>query len=238
MIGPTYGGDRIEGIRYDTANLGGFVGQATWGEDDVWSASLRYAGEHGGFRIAAGIGYEAQDSSPTQIIQLDNGARNLDNEWAGSLALMHTASGLFVQGHDARSEFLNGQDARFWMIQGGITKNWFGMGNTSLFAEYGEAEDYIKSGAAGVVAGLPLAASSVHFFGLGVVQQNDAAAMELFISWRRFETDVVGAGAGSGSSDLDLVHGGAQNQVLIRAKLKPVHEIERAAPLGGSFCFF
>ena len=66
IVGPTYGGDRIEGIRYDTANLGGFVGQATWGEDDVWSASLRYAGEFGGFRVAAGIGYEAQDPSATQ----------------------------------------------------------------------------------------------------------------------------------------------------------------------------
>ena len=61
MIGPTYGGDRIEGIRYDTANIGGFVGQAVWGEDDVWSASMRYAGEFGGIRVAAGIGYEAQD---------------------------------------------------------------------------------------------------------------------------------------------------------------------------------
>ena len=102
VIGPTYGGDRIEGIRYDTANIGGFVGQAVWGEDDVWSASLRYAGEFGGIRVAAGIGYEAQETQRrTQPIQLDNGARPMDNEWAGSLALMHVASGLFVQGHYA-----------------------------------------------------------------------------------------------------------------------------------------
>src|SRR4029079_8391277 len=105
VIGPTYGGDRIEGIRYDTANLGGFVGQAVWGEDDVWSASLRYAGEFGGIRVAAGIGYEAQENNATQTVQLDNGGRFIDNEWAGSLALMHTPSGLFVQGHYARSEF-------------------------------------------------------------------------------------------------------------------------------------
>ena len=64
VIGPTYGGDRVEGIRYDTANIGGFVGQAVWGEDDVWSASVRYAGEFGGIRVAAGIGYEAQDFEP------------------------------------------------------------------------------------------------------------------------------------------------------------------------------
>ncbi len=155
LVGPTYGGDRIEGIRYDSANIGGFVGQATWGEDDIWSASLRYAGEFGGIRVAAGIGYEAQDSSATQVIQLDTGPRNIDNEWSASLALMHTASGLFVQGHYAQSEFFNGEEAKFWMVQGGITKNWFGLGNTSLYGEYGEAQDYAKAGTPGVIAGLP-----------------------------------------------------------------------------------
>ena len=111
VIGPTYGGDRIEGIRYDTANLGGFVGQAVWGEDDVWSASLRYAGEFGGIRVAAGIGYEAQDRTTVPSPSSSTTAsRPIDHEWAGSLASMHVASGLFVQGHYARSEFHNGTD--------------------------------------------------------------------------------------------------------------------------------
>jgi hypothetical protein len=214
VIGPTYGGDRIEGIRYDTANFAGFVGQATWGEDDVWSASIRYAGEFGGIRVAAGIGYEQQDPSSTQLIQLDNGARAMDHEWAGSLAAMHVASGLFVQGHYAKSEFLNGADAHFWMVQGGITKNWFGLGNTSFYGEYGRANDYIKIGtnAAPFALTNTTGSSEVTFFGLGVVQQIDAAAMEVFLGWRRFETEVSGsaiAGA-NGSSDLDLVHGGAR----------------------------
>jgi hypothetical protein len=194
----------------DSRNIGGFVGQATWGEDDVWSASLRYAGEHGGFRLAAGIGYQAQDQSPTQVIQLDTGARNIDNEWSGSLALMHVASGLFLQGHYAESEFFNGEEAQFWMIQGGITKNWIGIGNTSFYGEYGNAEDFIKSGPAGVVAGLPLASSDVDFYGIGVVQQIDAAAMEVFLGWRRFEGDGSDGVGGTISNELDLVHGGAR----------------------------
>jgi Gram-negative porin len=219
VIGPTYGGDRIEGIRWDSPNWGGFVLQGTWGEDEVWAASLRYAGEFAGFRVAAGIGYEAQDESSTQAIQLDNGARNIDHEWSGSLALMHVPSGLFAQGHYAMSEFLNGEEGTFWMVQAGITKNWFGLGNTSFYGEYGEAEDYIKSGTASTAigapgfaatVGLPDASSEVTFFGLGVVQQIDAAAMEVYLGWRRFETDVDGAGALNGSSDLDLVHGGAR----------------------------
>jgi hypothetical protein len=217
VIGPTYGGDRIAGIRYDSATIGGFVAQATWGEDDVWSASLRYAGEFGGIRVAAGIGYEQQDPSGTQTIQLDNGARPLDHEWAGSLAVMHVASGLFAQGHYGRSEFLNGQDGSIWMVQAGITKNWWGLGNTSFYGEYGHAQDYIKQGIAAAsngsiqnVAGFPNASSDVKFWGLGVVQQIDAAAMEVFLGYRRFDSDVSGVANGSGESTLDLVHGGAR----------------------------
>jgi hypothetical protein len=202
LVGPTYGGDRIEGIRYDSPNLGGFVAQGTWGEDDVWATSLRYAGEFGGFRVAAGIGYEAQDGTDFQPIQLDNGSRPMDHEWGGSLAILHVASGLFAQGHYATTEWQNGEESKFWMVQGGITKNWTGMGNTSFYGEYGNADDYIKAG-----GGLPVALSSeVKFYGLGVVQQIDAAAMELFLGWRHFETEVTGDPDG----ELDLVHGGAR----------------------------
>ena len=86
-------------------------------------------------------------------------------------------------------------DAKFWMIQGGITKNWFGLGNTSFYGEYGEADDYIKVWLRPVCshAGFPAASSDVDFYGIGVVQQIDAAAMELYLGWRRFETDVTGA---------------------------------------------
>ena len=37
-----------------------------FGEDDLWSVALRYAGEHHGFKVAAGIGYrENTDGNPT-----------------------------------------------------------------------------------------------------------------------------------------------------------------------------
>lgn len=65
--------------------------QAFWGEDDVWTASIRYAGEMGGICMAAGIGYGEQNSSPTQTVQLDNGARNLDNEGAAATSTRFTA---------------------------------------------------------------------------------------------------------------------------------------------------
>lgn len=220
VIGPNFGSDRAEGIRYDSPTIGGFVFQAFWGEDDIWSAALRYAGEFGGFRVAAGIGYEAQDPSSTQTVQLDNNARNMDHDWSASVAVLHIATGLFAQGVYSRAEFLNGSEGTYWAVQGGIAKNWLGIGTTSLYGEYGEATDFIKSGPAVVgnaSAAAPnfLAASSeVTFFGLGVVQNIDAASMEVYLGWRRYDTSVTGVLApdvgANGSSDLDLISGGAR----------------------------
>jgi hypothetical protein len=209
LVGPSYGGDRIEGIRWDSPSIGGFVAQATWGEDDVWSASLRYAGEFGGFRVAAGIGYQEQDvGACTTFCGLDSTTfeNRGETEWAGSLAIMHVASGLFAQGHYAESEFFNGNDANIFLIQAGITKNWFGLGNTSFYGEYAKAEGYL-GGVPGNVVNVE--DSDVKFYGVGVVQQIDAAAMEVFLGWRRFEIDTTVAGP-TDPDTLDLIHGGAR----------------------------
>jgi predicted porin len=206
LVGPTFGGDRIEGIRYDSPSIGGFVAQASFGEDDVWSASLRYAGEFSGFRVAAGVGYQHRNPVNNQgDLDLAALAGRGESEWSAALSVMHVPTGLFAQGHYAKSNDIgftattagNG-DATIWLIQAGISKNWFGMGNTSLYGEYGKAEDFFKAAAAGNT-------SEAKFWGIGVVQQIDAAAMELYLGLRSFETD-----ANAASADLDLVHGGAR----------------------------
>jgi hypothetical protein len=207
LIGPTYGGDRIEGIRYDSQSIGGFVAQASYGEDDVWSASLRYAGEFSGIRIAAGIGYQHRDPN-VAVAQgdLDQSATALarrgESEWSAALSLMHVPSGLFAQGHYAKSNdmgFTAGRDAHIWLLQAGVTKNWFGPGNTSFYGEYGRADDFFKSVSAANT-------SEAAFWGVGVVQQIDSAAMELYLGWRSFDTEANAVSA----DNLDLVHGGAR----------------------------
>ena len=37
LVGPSYGGDRGEGVRWDSNSIGGFVLQASWAEEDVWT---------------------------------------------------------------------------------------------------------------------------------------------------------------------------------------------------------
>ena len=80
------------------------------------------------------------------------------------------------------------------------------MGNTSLYGEYGRAKDYLGANAVGVV---DTDTSDVKFYGVGIVQQIDAAAMEVFLGWRRFDVD-TNVALPTDPDKLDLVHGGAR----------------------------
>jgi hypothetical protein len=200
FVGPSYGADRIEGIRWDSPSIGGFVAQASWGEDDVWSASLRYAGEFSGFRVAAGIGYQHRDPvNAAGDLDGTNGQRG-ENEWVGSVAVLHIPSGLFAQGHYAVGENLGAavpfstRDAHSYLIQAGISKNWTGMGNTNIYGEYGRFSDLAAAG------------SENTLWGVGVVQNIDAAAMELYLAYRHHATEATGFA----DEDLTLVIGGAR----------------------------
>jgi hypothetical protein len=107
-------------------------------------------------------------------------------------------------------------DATNWLIQGGITRNWFGIGNTALYAEYGKWEDFGAGEGAGRTysnAGAPtllgpavagVVGTDLSIWGLGLVQNVDAAAMEMYIGYRHFSAD-ISAGAAGFSSDFDQV---------------------------------
>src|SRR5690606_32229691 len=47
----------LNSVRYDSPTFGGFSFSASWGDDDVWDVGLRYAGELGGFKLAATVVY-------------------------------------------------------------------------------------------------------------------------------------------------------------------------------------
>ncbi len=44
-------------VRYDSPTIAGFTLSNSWGEDEAYDAALRYAGEFGAIRVAAGVGY-------------------------------------------------------------------------------------------------------------------------------------------------------------------------------------
>jgi hypothetical protein len=234
---------RANVISYTSPTLSGFTFGAAWGENDLWDAALRYAGEFSGFRIAAGVGYtnnvggfgEANNGS-----DLPTNTFLTPSAWKGSASVLHVASGLFLTGAYMDQNNDNGSHTTMWYAQGGISKNYTGLGNTVLYGEYSVMNDGILAcgtgGTAGYVGGgcrpiqdyglgtslLSLdvfTGSEVSIWGIGIVQNIDAAAMELYLSYRHYEgsadtahTPFLGATTHGtiNYSDLDMVMGGAR----------------------------
>ena len=141
------------------------------------------------------------------------------------------------------------KDANQWHVQGGITKNWTGLGNTSLYGEYGKSNDWgARDGGRDYgsesLNGAPFFPSvgntnfnglkgvtdtEVTMLGVGMVQNIDAAATELYIGWRHFDPRVNGteyncAGGASGSGS-----GAGTNCVATNAYTPSFHEVDIVA---------
>ena len=203
-----FDGARQQGIFYRTPSLGGFVlgvgyfhDRQADGEVDTlegWEVGLRYAGEFNGVRLAAGIGYREVDNNDAKTNTID------DQIWLGSASVMHVPTGLFLSGGYANtdSEYANRERSGWW-VMAGIEKNWTGVGNTTIYGEY-SAVDW-KHEAAGEgdwdlsrknkkwVASLSNDPTADRldgsYWGLGIVQTIDAAAVDLYLNFRRYELD-------------------------------------------------
>lgn len=181
-------------IRYDSPRFAGFTVSAHWGEDDAWGVALRYAGEFGQIRVAAGAGY--RDVTIEGI-----GAESQTYQVSGSL--MHTPSGVFVGGSWGRFEGdlvfqVNGLpafgvadiDVEGWHINGGVEAKLVSVGPTTLFAEYGELD----------ISGADVSPS---LWGIGVVQAVNPAAMHFYATYRQISPDI-------GDVDIDQFMVGAR----------------------------
>jgi hypothetical protein len=220
-------------ILYETPTIMGFSVQAAVAEDNYWDVALRYAGEHHGFRVAFGIGYQedSEFNSPgqsgTPAGGLTAGLNSIictatcdakTQEWKGSASVLHVASGLFLTGAGG-SRAADGEgsagvpDLTFWYLAGGLRRNFFGIGDTVLFGEYYNSRGGLESAAfftntaSGLTAGSQR--SEVNEWGLGINQFIDAAAMEVFVTYKHFELDGTLTTLGN-SDDFNAVIAGAR----------------------------
>jgi hypothetical protein len=216
--GELMGGNTVNGstlsrgnfVTYTSPTVGGFSLGAAFGENDVWDVALRYAGEFSGFRLAAGIGYINNGSGTGEVVPDVPGSDSSDgpSQWKGSASVLHIASGVFVNGaYINQDNGVTGADnTTMWMIQGGIAKNWTGLGNTVLYGEYAKVTDAVLGGNFGTQDFDGYGRAEV--WGLGIVQHLDAAAMELYLSYRNYSgKDVT---EGDKAQDMDVVMGGAR----------------------------
>jgi len=213
-------------VLYETPTLAGFTLQAAVAEDNFWDVALRYAGEFGGIRLAAGIGYQEDTkfNSPSQ-----EGAGTFGNlcfddpvagtfgkcdvkssEIKGSASILHVPTGLFVSAAGGQRELDGvaggpyvGPDLRWWYVSGGISQNFFGVGRTVLFGEYLDSRggleqtQFLTGTAASDASGYDpntvfASGSTTNMWGVGITQHIDAAAMELFATYKNYSLDANG----------------------------------------------
>ncbi|MGE5511391.1 MAG: porin [Bacteroidota bacterium] len=220
-------------VLYETPTIMGFNVQAAVAEDNYWDVALRYAGEFAGFRLAFGIGYQedSEFNSPgqsgTPAGGLTAGLNSIictdtcdakTQELKGSASILHVASGLWLTGAGGQRQ-VDGAgsagvpDLTFWYLAGGIRKNFFGFGDTVLFGEYYESKGglanaaFLTNTASGLAGGDT--SSKATEWGLGINQYIDAAAMEVFVTYKHFSLDANLDTLGS-SEDFQAVIAGAR----------------------------
>lgn len=232
-------GHRFNVVKYETPTVAGFTASAAWGEDDIWNVALRFAGEHSGFKLAAGIAYTRSDdvsnSPPGHITTVNRGAGDTD-EVGLSASVLHIETGLYASGaygrlHDAGLDDLYGtnvdENTSFWTLQAGIERKFFPIGKTTIFGEYFSLDrgaGFSTSSSTGVIsavniaslfngasgAGYRVASSEIRGWGLGV-NQNLNEVVDVYLDYKHVELDVTALnGAHSSQDPIQFFTAGAQ----------------------------
>jgi hypothetical protein len=122
---------------------------------------------------------------------------------------MHMTSGLFLTANYGSGDgslgggptgyfwFNNsGVDTEGFALTGGIERKWFDIGRTTLFGEWGKVEASASAASTdfppcnGPGSCFERAEISVDYFGGGIVQSIDAAAMDLYLTVRKYDGDL------------------------------------------------
>jgi predicted porin len=189
-------------VRYDSPTFGGFSVSASWGEDDMWDVAGRYAGEHHGFKLAAALAYNEVNSS-----NWDNRGELDAQYFQAGVYLQHVATGLFglINYGDMEGD-IGAYDAETWYGKIGLRTKFNHLGATVFYGEYLNAD-----GQGDVGDGLSVVSTSideVEVWGLGIVQEVDAAAMSVWVKYRNLSADTSVnslTGFDDGVEDFDYV---------------------------------
>lgn len=195
-------------IRYDSPVFKGFSISGTWGEDDFWDIAAHYAGEGHGFKFnVAGAYSQNKDENfivPNSLFGglIPSTERDVSYFQIGAY-LEHKATGLFVYGTYGTEDIdspnaasaspsgfeLKNDDAYY--LKAGIRQKWFSIGHTVPYVEYQRTNDMmnffaLQAGATG---------SEFDRWGVGVLQEIDAAAMSIWVAYKHWDGEITGPAA-------------------------------------------
>jgi hypothetical protein len=193
-------------VRYDSPVFAGFSMSASWGEDDMWDVAARYAGEWNGIKLAAAAAYSQQNDECLAVClggvadNLVQGRRDVGYFQIGAY-VEHVATGLWVYGAYGRENvdsiyvmpngnlFTEPNNPSNWYVKAGLRERWTHLGHTVVYGEYGNHDDQLNPTLQFTGAGATGSATDSEFrqWGVGVVQEIDAAAMSMWISYRHFD---------------------------------------------------
>lgn len=193
-------------VRYDSPSMAGFRLSASWGASfdatasdgngDTYDIALRYAGEHSGFRVAGGVGYREStdlDINILNIAQITIPTGDVSTILAAG-SIMHMGSGLFVTANYADQDWDDlGFKLKGYAFMGGLENQIWSIGKTTFYGEFNRFELEPDGGTSG----------EIDMYGVGIVQAIDAAAMDLYITYRNYDLgdlggdDLVAATAGA-----------------------------------------
>jgi predicted porin len=165
-------------VRYDSPTFGGFSLSASWGEDDMWDIAARYAGEHAGFKLAiAGAYTEVDQVNYNTLFDVDADYFQL------GVYVQHVPSGLFALYNFGTFEnnLAGRDDIDTHYVKAGLRTKFNHLGATVFYGEYLNGQD-----GDGTLASTE---SELEVWGLGVVQEVDAAAMSVWIKYRNLSYD-------------------------------------------------
>ena len=223
---PTFGGFRFE-VSYsdDYGGLTSVSGPNTgprFDAPEVWDAALFYNDDWGDFKISAAYSYTMSNGNYFSA----NPAGDTNVHQVGA-TFMHAPTGLGIYGYynyeDIGGNFVNRNGVQqgvpswdSWYLKPFIKRAWNPLGSTVLYGEYGRYNDgyngiagadncgtFVTGTTAGNFCGnnvansLFVTGSEVERWGLGAVQEIDAAAMHVFARWQNQSADIDFVGVDS-----------------------------------------
>ncbi len=195
-------------VRYQTPDFSGLKLAVSWGEDDIFGASAKYDVEANGFKVSSGFGFgdEADEDSPCTVDDLTEAGKC--RTWAGSLSVLHLATGLSATiaagaiDDGNRRRFFPSLDSRDAWLYGkiGLVRSYFDIGETAIYGEYNRSDRGLERTIDPAQTGTPrpfvTSGIEADVWGVGVVQQVDELGIEAYAAFRSYQAEIEGSTGG------------------------------------------